>query len=511
MWISSLIKKKYLKSDGNIDKLKVRIAIRGDLDDSPDDDNSAPLATFRVLKMYLAEAARRRRRVQQADYVGAYLQAYMKRRVFVRLPAEWAEHFPEFAEWLGVPLLLRKSAYGIDEAGRLWAETLFAWFVEFGFVQSVVEPSLFYYRQGDEWINLLSYSDDTLFTCSSDTIRLAFEKAMCTRFDCKLMGQAHWFLQARITQHASFDITLDQSRYAAAMSLRFLPLFDNVNISAKDKLKYAAPLPSDIIFTKADCSTDYFEVKKLQEELGFEYPVGGGCLLWLLNTYPKLQFAVRKLVKFSRMPGKNHFRAMLHTFHHIRCFHLVGLTFYSDVMDAPVSRLLFENDIPPNHPLIAYSDSSWQDCPDTGRSTGGYVLFMQGGVVDAASCLPDPVALSSAEAEYNTCCVAGTAANACAMLIQEMLGNDPDKPLGVPLLLDNKAAISMGNSFRDTKHNRHVLRRYHYTRWMVENGRVILIWIPGQVQLADPCTKNLSAVAPTYIVFLAMVETQVQL
>ena len=211
------------------------------------------------------------------------------------------------------------------------------------------------------------------------------------------------------------------------------------------------------------------------------------------------------------MPGKNHFRAMLHTFHHIRCFHLVGLTFYSDVMDAPVSRLLFENDIPPNHPLIAYSDSSWQDCPDTGRSTGGYVLFMQGGVVDAASCLPDPVALSSAEAEYNTCCVAGTAANACAMLIQEMLGNDPDKPLGVPLLLDNKAAISMGNSFRDTKHNRHVLRRYHYTRWMVENGRVILIWIPGQVKLADPCTKNLSAVAPTYIVFLAMVETQVQL
>ena len=96
------------------------------------------------------------------------------------------------------------------------------------------------------------------------------------------------------------------------------------------------------------------------------------------------------------------------------------------------------------------------------------------------------------------------------MLIQEMLGNDPDEPLGVPLFVDNKAAISMGNSFRDTKHNRHVLRRYHYTRWMVENGRIILIWIPGDVQLADACTKNLSAVAPTYIIFIAMVETPVQ-
>jgi hypothetical protein len=127
-------------------------------------------------------------------------------------------------------------------------------------------------------------------------------------------------------------------------------------------------------------------------------------------------------------------------------------------MDAPVSRLLFEYNVDPMVPLIAYSDSSWQDCPDTGRSTGGYLIFMQGGVVDATSCVPDPVALSSAEAEYNTCCVAGTAVNACAMLVQELLGNDPDMPLGVPILLDNKSAIAMGQSFRNTKHNRHILR-----------------------------------------------------
>ena len=83
---------------------------------------------------------------------------------------------------------------------------------------------------------------------------------------------------------------------------------------------------------------------------------------------------------------------------------------------------------------------------------------MQGGVIDAASFMPDPVALSSAEAEYNTCCVAGTAANACAMLVQELRRNDPNLPLLVPILLDNWAAISMGESFRDTKHNCHIFR-----------------------------------------------------
>ena len=111
--------------------------------------------------------------------------------------------------------------------------------------------------------------------------------------------------------------------------------------------------------------------------------------------------------------------------------------------------------------------------------------------------MPDPVALSSAEAEYNTCCVAGTAANACAMLVQELRSNDPDLPLLVPILLDSRAAISMGESFRDTKHNHHILRRFHYTRWMVEDGCIILIWVPGEVQLADLETKCLRAVAPT--------------
>ncbi len=494
-----------------VDKLKVRITIRGDMDKGAvDEDNSAPLASFRLLKVFLAEAAHRKRHVYQADYVGAYLQADMDRRVFVRLPADWATHFPEFVEWFGVPLLLKKSAYGINSAGRLWAEELFGWYIEFGFVQSIVDPALFYYANGADWMHLISYTDDSAYYASSDAMRERFERSMCTRFDCKLLGQMHWFLQARVTQHENFDITLDQSRYAAALSVRFLPNFDVLNPSASDKRKYAAPLPADFIFTKSDQSPDYLAVRKLQEEFGFEYPVGAGCLLWLLNGFPRLQFAVRKLAKFMRLPGRDHFAAMLHTLHHVRCNHLLGVTFYSDLLDAPVSRLLFEHALDPTVPLITFSDSSWQDCPDTGRSTGGYTAFFQGGVVDSSSGLPEPVALSSAEAEYNQACVSGVASNALAMLIQEIRGNDPDLPMGFLLVLDNRAAISMGDSFRDTKHNRHILRRYHYVRWMVEDHRAVLAWISGNVQLADPNTKNLSGSAPTFVLFQAIVETAVK-
>ena len=104
-----------------VDKLKVRIAIRGDLDTgAKDEDNAAPLATFRLLKLFICEAARSKRRIYQADFIGAYLQANMDRAVYVMLPMELKDFFPDLAEWFSVPvpLLLEKSCYGINSAGR---------------------------------------------------------------------------------------------------------------------------------------------------------------------------------------------------------------------------------------------------------------------------------------------------------------------------------------------------------------------------------------------------------
>ena len=47
--------------------------------------------------------------------------------------------------------------------------------------------------------------------------------------------------------------------------------------------------------------------------------------------------------------------------------------------------------------LMAFSDSSWQDFPDTGRSTGAYIIFYQGEPIDHGTHVPVPVAISSVE------------------------------------------------------------------------------------------------------------------
>ena len=105
-----------------------------------------------------------------------------------------------------------------------------------------------------------------------------------------------------------------------------------------------------------------------------------------------------------------------------------------------------------------FSDSSWQDCPDTGISTGAYILLYQGGQIDHGTHVPGPVAKSSAESEYYAACTAGMYLAHFIMLVNELLNEDPDMvPTEAPqIVFDRKPAMCMANNGKDTKHTRHL-------------------------------------------------------
>ena len=60
--------------------------------------------------------------------------------------------------------------------------------------------------------------------------------------------------------------------------------------------------------------------------------------------------------------------------------------------DAPLSDLLRSSIIGTEIQLMAFSDSSWKYFPDTGRSTGSYIIFYQGVPIDHRPHVPVPVA-----------------------------------------------------------------------------------------------------------------------
>ena len=137
-------------------------------------------------------------------------------------------------------------------------------------------------------------------------------------------------------------------------------------------------------------------------------------------------FGVHKLAKFSDNPGKVHFEGLIHLLRYIRYNKTFVLKYYADLNDAPVSDLLRQSSIKTKNHLMAFSDSSWQDCPDTEIITGEYIIFYQGGPIDHGTHVPGPVAQYSTESEYNAACTAGMDLSHFRMLIRELLNKDPD-------------------------------------------------------------------------------------
>ena len=90
---------------------------------------------------------------------------------------------------------------------------------------------------------------------------------------------------------------------------------------------------------------------------------------------------------------------MVHLLRYIRHNKNLGLKYYADMKDAPLSDLLRQDSIRTDNQLMDLSDFSWQDFPDTGISTGAYIIFYQGVPIDHGTHVPEPVAQSSAESE----------------------------------------------------------------------------------------------------------------
>ena len=89
---------------------------------------------------------------------------------------------------------------------------------------------------------------------------------------------------------------------------------------------------------------------------------------------------MKNLAKYSCLPGEKHFLALIHLLRYLSKHTQYGLTFYSNIEHAPIYMMLKMNKITPSRKLFTLTDSSWDDEFDTSRSTGGYLIFYQGGV-----------------------------------------------------------------------------------------------------------------------------------
>ena len=83
--------KSKIQPDGSLDRLKLRIVVRGDLQNKEIVGKTwSPTASMRTLKYLLVDAYKHKTRLHRLDFIGAFLQEKVKNRVFVKLDSRYA-------------------------------------------------------------------------------------------------------------------------------------------------------------------------------------------------------------------------------------------------------------------------------------------------------------------------------------------------------------------------------------------------------------------------------------
>jgi hypothetical protein len=180
-----------------------------------------------------------------------------------------------------------------------------------------------------------------------------------------------------------------------------------------------------------------------------------------------------QLARFNSNPGHPHIRASEQCLRYLEETVDLGITFTPPV----VKGLPLE--------MVTFVDSDWGGCPDTRRSTIGYVIQVCGGPVAYRSKLMQTMALSSGEAEF----MALTEVCRELMWMCQFLDEIGVEYATPNIYCDSTTAISWAEDPVQHQRNKHVSIKYYYCRDKVADGKVFLFKIHTTRNLSDLMTK----------------------
>ena len=99
------------------------------------------------------------------DFIGEFLQSNVKNRSFCKLDSKYGGYFPDYAYYFGRPLRLKKSMYGMNNYGYLFADELTNWLInETGFNHSKYQMYVYYkYAPDGSKLVVLSYVNEGVY------------------------------------------------------------------------------------------------------------------------------------------------------------------------------------------------------------------------------------------------------------------------------------------------------------------------------------------------------------
>jgi hypothetical protein len=455
-------------ADGQEERYKARLVAYGNHQKRGEDfeyeEIFAPVLKYKTLRLTCALAVEHDLIVHKLDVKTAFLHGTISEDIYLEPPAGMKPPYgKEHCKWK-----LHRSLYGLRQSPRRWNEHIHRFLTSIGFTRLESDYGLYSRGHGESLELITVYVDDLLVAAKDLRAVLRIKELLMSQYEMTDFGEAHSILGISLTRDwDAGTITLDQTSYIDSIMERF---------RFQDCKGSPTPLDKDSVsLSVSDCPVTDVD-KEDMSTVPYREAVGS-IMHVMVCTRPDLACAIGVLSRFLHNPGRAHWTGVQRLFRYLKRTRTFALCFRKSHAPTRVTSNLH-----------GFCDSDWVGDRDLFLSTTGWVFVMNGAAISWQSKRGKTPAQSSCDAEY---VAEGLAAQEICHL-RNILGElhmEPSDP--IPLYSDSQSAIHLTKNPVFHERSKHIGLKFHLSRHLQRDGRMSLIYVPTDEQVADVLTKAL--------------------
>jgi hypothetical protein len=397
--------------------------------------------------------------LHQLDIKGAYLNGVLNESEVL-----YMAHTPGYkpSDAANRVLHLLKAIYGLKQAVHCWYQKLHEIFISLGYKQSEVDQAVFYklLPQVKQLIVVAMHVDDCTIAASTVCLVEDLKARLSHHIEVTDLGELHWMLGIQVSRDRDACTTsISQHAYINSI-LRHYNFVDVKPLST--------PMDPQVHLMSEQAPSTAAEFAAMRD---VPYCEAVGALNWAtLATRPDIAYAVATVACFGENPGPTHWEAVKRIFRYLAGTHNLWLS-YGET----------------RHILEGYADADGSMAEDR-HTISGYAFLIDGGTVSWSSKRQEIISLSITESEYVTATHGMKEGLWLKSLLSEIFG-----PFNSPITMfsNNQAVIVLTCDHQYHARTKHIDVRYHWIRWVVEEGAMHLMYCPTDDMVADALTKAL--------------------
>ena len=272
---SKWVFKKKLKADGSLERFKARLVAKGFTQKQGIDygETFSPVVRLETIRMIVALSALYGWTPQHLDVKTAFLYGELEEELYMFLPDGYTNN--------SQIVRLKKSIYGLKQAGRCWFNKLRNHLTKHNYVQCPANQCVFKKGTGKDMVIIAIYVDDCLITGFDKRVK-ELVQVLASQFEMQHTGQLSWIL--------SMEVRSNKSGFSIQQGLYINKILEKFGMAD------SKPVPTPYV-EKVKSTGD------TKPNTTFPYREAIGSLLYLANgTRPDISYAVSQLSRHLENP-----------------------------------------------------------------------------------------------------------------------------------------------------------------------------------------------------------------